>query len=171
MAGLFSTGVADTRLNRVHDFMDIFELARALPLKTGERHDPAALGVHAQVTEFVNLGAVHFTGYSAEMDGRGLFAGFESVLVLAVCLCRSCVSIRITRRRENYFKKADTLWDRRMQSTPMRFWNKPAKELHYKSVSDWLRRGSPLFYRGWQYWGNTGVEVALCEPFLTHLGF
>jgi len=173
MAGLFSTGCCRYAHNRVFDAMDIFELGAGVTAENPvSGMIPPALGVHAQVTEFLNLGAVHFTGYSAEMDGRGLFAGFESRTRIG---CLPLQVVRIDQDYEfgweNYFKKVDTKWDRRMSSTEMRFKNKAAKELNYKSVNDWMRHGAPLFYRGWQYWGNTGVELAFCEPFLTHWGF
>lgn len=175
LTGLFSTGcMYKYSHNRWYDFADIFELGAGVTTENPVSGPlPPAIGLHVQVTEFLNFGGVYFNGISAEIDGRGYFAGHEERLRVG---CLPLQKIRITQDYEygdkNYFKTRDTLWDRRLQSSPMRFMNKPAKELHYKSVDErWSKRGSPLFYRGWQYWGNTGVEVALCEPFLTHWGF
>ena len=65
-------------MNRSADFRDIFQFGIGL---TTENPDsgiiPPALGLYVQATEFLNLGAVTFTGKSLEWDGRGLFYGPE----------------------------------------------------------------------------------------------
>ncbi len=160
-------------VNRVADFGDIFQIGGGVTAEnpvTGMV--PPSLGVYAQVTEFINLGAMHFSGLSAEWDGRGKFAGPESRTRLGFLLYQQLrIDQDYANGVENYFKKSDTLWNDRMNSTAMRWRNRPAKELEYEFWSLANREGYPIMHRGWQYWENINLEVAVSEPFLTHLGF
>lgn len=159
--------------NRVSDFGDIIQIGGGLTTenpKTGIV--PPSLGVYVQATEFINLGAMHFTGISAEWDGRGAFAGRESRTRLGFGPWqRLMIDQNYVDGCENYFKKYDTLWNDRMGSPDMTWWGKPAKQL---SNDDWaisLREDCPAMHRGWQYWENFNVELSISEPFLTHFGF
>lgn len=159
-------------VNRTADFGDIFQFglgATAEKSKLGPI--PPAIGVHVQATDFINIGAIHFNGYVAEIDGRGLFAGHESRSRLGYGpfqLLKEKQDYRFG--CENYFKLPHTAWANRMQSHKMRWCNIPAKQLNWEMWDDTIRYGTPLCPRGWQYWENFGVEAAICEPFLTHLG-
>jgi hypothetical protein len=125
-----------------------------------------------QATEFVNLGAVHFAGYSAEMDGRGFFAGKENRTRLGLGPFQALrIDQDYANGSENYFKKSDSEWCRRMAARELRWHDRPAKELNYRYWADSMSVGWPVMHRGWQYWENCGVELALCEPFLSHVGF
>jgi outer membrane protein OmpA-like peptidoglycan-associated protein len=158
--------------NRKYDFYDIWNLGVGFGFenpKTGPW--PPALGVHAQVSDYVNLGAMHFSGYKIERDGRGFFKGMESRTRFGFLPMQS---IRIDQDyvdgEYNYFKRDDTLWARRLDTTMMRFKKSPAKDLNYRYWRDELHKGAPLFHRGWQYWLNSGLEIGVCDPFFTHLG-
>jgi hypothetical protein len=158
--------------NRAYDLCDVFQVGVGVTAenpKTGML--PPALGVHVQATDFVNLGALHFSGLIADWDGRGLFAGHEDRTRLGFLPFQTLkLDQDYSAGWENYFKKVDSSWTDRMNSTAMRFADSPAKELEYVFWADQLHQGAPLFYRGWQYWENVGAEVGVCEPFVTHLG-
>lgn len=157
--------------NRANDFADIFQMGVGVTAEnpvTGMF--PPSLGLHAQVTEFLNLGAIHFTGLVAEWDGRGFFAGPETRTRLGFLPLQTIqLGQDYARGYENCFKKPDTLWADRMHSEGLKFAGTPAKALDYEFWSR-MRSGSPIFYRGWQYWGTVSVEAAISEPFFTHLG-
>ena len=158
--------------NRASDFCDIFQFGIGATFENSQTGMwPPALGVHAQVSDFVNLGAVHFSGSTAEWDGRGFYTGPESRTRLGFGPMQM---LRIQQDSSsgggNYFKQSDGLWTRRMNATSERWARSPAKELDYEFWADELHQGAPLFHRGWQYWLNTGVELALCDPIFTHMG-
>lgn len=162
--------------NRSADFRDIFQFGAGLTTENPTSGMlPPSLGLYAQVTEFVNLGAVHFTGLTAEWDGRGLFAGPESRTRVGLGPYQL---LRIDQDYENgcenYYKKEDALWTARMNSPKMRFWEKPAKELEYKFWANPYHESYPIWqpvmHRGWQYWENINVEASISEPFITHFG-
>lgn len=158
--------------NRAADFHDIFQAAGGITAenpKTGMI--PPSFGAHIQLSEFLNLGAIHFSGLVTESDGRGSFSGFESRTRLGLGPWQR---VRIDQDyaggSENYFKKLGTLWSDRMNSPRLRFANRPAKNLHYESLLG-PSEGTPVFHRGWQYWENISLELAISEPFLSHFGF
>lgn len=158
--------------NRAADFGDIFQLGAGL---TTENPDsgmlPPSLGLHVQATEFLNLGALHFSGVSAEWDGRGLFAGRESRTRVGIGPYQMVkIDQDYANGSENYFKKMETLWADRMSSPDMTFNGRPAKELHHEAMLS-KKEGAPILHRGWQYWENFNVEASISEPFLTHFGF
>ncbi len=162
--------------NRAADLRDIFQFG------VGVTHEspkggilPPSLGVYVQASELLNIGAIHYDGVTAELDGRGLFAGPESRTQIGLGpyqLLR--IDQDYDNGSENYFKKEDSLWTKRMNSKKMRsrglFPNKPAKELDYKFWANPWHEGWPIMHRGWQYWENIGVQIALSEPFVTHHG-
>lgn len=159
--------------NRLADFMDIFQFGAGVTAEnpvTGVI--PPSLGVYVQATEFLNLGAMHFHGVSAEWDGRGTFVGPESRVRYGFGPWQR-IQIRqfYDLGEENYFKKVNGAWTKRMNSKAMRWWNKPAKELEYEYWAYTRHDGMPIMHRGWQYWENFNLEVAIAEPFITHLGF
>jgi len=159
--------------NRAADFSDIWQLGVGY---TTENHVtgwiPPSLGIHVQVTEFMNLGAVHFTGQSAEFDGRGTFVGPESRTRIGFGPYQKImIDQNYVDGTENYFKKFGTLWSDRMNSSHLRLGNKPAKELNYEHWAMGMREGYPIMHRGWHYWENTGIEISLSDPFVSHFGF
>ena len=65
--------------NRYYDFRDTFALGVGVTAEnpfTGII--PPSLGVYAEVTDWLQLGAITHNGYTAESDLRGSFAGPES---------------------------------------------------------------------------------------------
>lgn len=158
--------------NRVDDLCDVFQLAGGVTTENPKGGVlPPSLGLHVQATEFINLGAVHFAGYSAEMDGRGFFAGQENRTRLGLGPLQALqIDQNYAKGSENYFKKSESEWCRRMAARSLRWHDTPAKELNYRFWADSMHVGWPVMHRGWQYWENCGVELAICEPFLTHVG-
>jgi hypothetical protein len=158
--------------NRVHDFCDVFQAGIGVTFENPDTGMlPPALGVHAQVSDFANLGGVHFSGLTIEWDGRGFFAGRESRTRLGFAPLQMVrIDQDYSTGRENYFKKSDALWTRRMNSRAQRWADAPGKELDYEFWADEFHQGAPLFHRGWQYWLNSGIEAAICDPILTHAG-
>ncbi|MFW6303535.1 MAG: hypothetical protein ACOC2L_02845 [Candidatus Sumerlaeota bacterium] len=158
--------------NRCADFSDIFQVGAGITAEnpyTGAW--PPALGLHIQATEFINLGAVHFTGYAAELDGRGAFAGPESRTRFGLGPIQVLrINQDYDHGYENYFKKEYADWMRRMNTERMRWRETPAKQLEYSYWADRLYIGAPIMHRGWQYWENFNIEAAICEPFITHFG-
>jgi peptidoglycan-associated lipoprotein len=159
-------------MNRSADFRDIFQFGIGVTAEnpvTGPV--PPSLGLHLQASEFLNLGAVHFTGLTAEWDGRGLFAGPESRTRIGIGPWQRLQIYQDYKSgSENYFKKEDALWTRRMNSKEMRWWHKPAKELEYNFWANPMHKGVPIMHRGYQHWENFNIELSLSEPFVTHQG-
>ena len=159
--------------NRAAELLDIFQVGVGY---TTENHKsgfiPPSLGLHIQVTEFMNLGAVHFTGQSVEIDGRGQFTGPESRTRIGFGPYQKLmIDQNYVDGDENYFKKYGTLWSDRMNSAKLRLGSLPAKQLNYEHWALAMREGYPAMHRGWQYWENTGIELSLADPFATHFGF
>lgn len=159
--------------NRVNDFADIFQIGAGVTSENpGSGVLPPSLGLYVQATDFINLGALYFNGASAEVDGRGLFAGREERVRFGLGPWqRLMIDQDYENGSENYFKKEQGAWTKRLNSRAMRWWGKPAKELEYEFWSDHHHEGYPVMHRGWQHWANWNVELGLSEPFLTHLGF
>lgn len=163
------------KANRVYDFADIVQFGVGLTHENPKSGViPPALGVHAQLTEFINLGALTYAGAIWEMDGRGFYQGREERFraglgpIQILQFNQDYVSDDYYK---NYFKQSNTIWGNRMNSRPMRWLESPAKEVNYLYWSEEKRIGKPVFPRGWHYWENIGLEVALSEPFITHWGF
>ena len=158
--------------NRLYDFCDVFQVGVGATFENPESGIlPPAFGIHAQASEYLNLGAHHFAGYTAEWDGRGFFAGYEKRSRWGLGPFQMIqVDQDYDLGRYNYFKVEDALWTQRMNSREMRWNDAPAKELEYSYWAEPKHVGSPIFHRGWQYWENFSLEVGLSEPFLTHWG-
>lgn len=169
---LTGCGTSRYMTNRAADFQDIFQIAGGVTAEnpyTGMI--PPSLGIHVQASEFLNLGAIHFSGLLSEQDGRGHFAGFESRTRFGLGPWQQIkIDQDYAGGRENYFKKMGTLWSDRMHSPDLRFMNRPAKNLHYQTLLS-PEEGCPILHRGWQYWENISLELAISEPFITHFGF
>jgi len=160
-------------MNRIADLGDIVQFGVGITAenpKTGMF--PPSLGLLVQATEALQLGIVHFTGLTAEQDGRGVFIGPESRTRAGIGPYQW---VQIDQDYENgipnYFKMEDSLWTKRMNSRSMRFLNRyPAKELDYTFWTHPMHEGWVKMPRGYQYWESTGFELSLSEPFVTHQG-
>ncbi len=161
--------------NRCADFRDIFQFGVGVTTegaKTGVV--PPSLGAYIQATEYLNLGALGYSGQTAEWDGRGMFVGKERRVRLGLGpYQRLWIDQHYDSGSENYFKKLETKWNDRMNSPDLigKHSERPAKELNYDMWSMDMREGSPIYHRGWQYWENIGAEVCVSDPLLSHLGF
>jgi outer membrane protein OmpA-like peptidoglycan-associated protein len=160
--------------NRYYDLRDTFNVGAGVTAENSiTGMIPPSFGLHAQVTDFVQLGWITHNGYTAELDQRGTFVGPEA-MTRAGFLWWQYLRHNQAYGQASYmnpFKDADALWCIRMESYLLAFQGRPAKRLHYEFWAPYAHEGTLLLHQGWQYWGNTGVKVALCEPFLTHLGF
>jgi hypothetical protein len=147
--------------NRLHDFLDVFQFGIGVASADNESGPwIPILGAHLQVTDFAKIGNISYSGYTAEWDGRGFFAGPERRTRLAFGTWEMLtIDQNYERGGENYFKKSDTRWKARMQSDDMMWRNTPAKELNYAFWSETFHLGLPPFHRGWQHWSNTGFEL------------
>lgn len=159
--------------NRFFDFCDVFQLGAGVTSQNSKSGMiPPSLGAHVQATEFLNLGMMHFRGLSAELDGRGMFAGPESRTRIGFGpMQRIKLDQDYEKGVDNYFKDHDALWSKRLNSNKYRWNEKPAKELNYDYWAGRMNTGFPIMHRGWQYWEGMSAEVGICEPFVTHLGF
>jgi peptidoglycan-associated lipoprotein len=170
---LASTGCSRYWTNRYYDFRDTYALGAGVTAenpKTGVI--PPSLGLYVQVTDFLHLGAITHNGYTAESDLRGSFVGPESYTKLGFLMWQSVRKNQdYEAGDENYFKKAGTPWANHMESLAMSHNGRPAKRLHYEHWANFRHNGIGLQHRGWQYWGYTGFEAAICEPLVTHFGF
>lgn len=158
--------------NRTYDFCDMFQMGVGVASEnptTGWL--PPSFGLYAQATEYVNFGAMWFSGYTAEWDGRGFFAGHEERIRLGFLPFQFLkLDQDYAEGHYNYFKMKDSLWTHRMNTRRMRWMDAPAKELEYEYWADELHLGTPIFHRGWQYWENCVIEAAFGCPFTCHLG-
>lgn len=159
--------------NRYYDFRDVLDLGAGVTAEnaiTGVI--PPSIGIHAQVTDFVQLGWITHNGYSAETDMRGSFVGPESYTRAGFLWWGYYQKNQdyVNASYYNMFKDKDFLWCVRMESIYLAHYGRPAKRLHYEEYAPYAWQGPALLHQGWQYWGYTGLNVAICEPFLTHLG-
>jgi hypothetical protein len=161
---------------RADDFLDIFDLGIGVTAESKASWIPPTFGVLAEVGP-VALGGITHHGLTAEVDGRGLFAGREERSRLAFFY------IQGWQENEDYadgctgFYKDRTRsrsWQERMESNAFikkLFWAGtivPAKDLIHEDA-EWRWEVFPL-RRGWHYWETIAVEAGLSDPFLTHAG-
>lgn len=155
--------------NRAADFQDIFILGGGITTENDVTGPwPPSLGVYVQATDFVSLGANHFSGVSAHVDGRGLYAGPESRTRFGLLFWDwNWFWEDPELAAENYYKKPGTLWANRMAELDV--WDRAAKEAHQAILptQDPAIRHYP---RGWHYWETISAEFGISEPFITHLG-
>lgn len=159
--------------NRYYDFRDVFQVGAGVTAEnpvTGPL--PPALGLYVNVTEYLHLGAIHFNGVVAEADMRGTFVGPQSTTQFGFLWWQQYQNYEDYKNASvmNSFKDAEFPWCSRLESVPLMYRGRPAKSLHYEFWSMAAQRGCFLVPRGYQYWGATGVQLAICEPFLTHAG-
>jgi OOP family OmpA-OmpF porin len=166
------TGCSRYGLNRYYDFRDLFHIGAGVTAEnpvTGRF--PPSLGLYFELTDFLHLGAITHNGLSAELDLRGSFAGPESRTRFGFLWWQM---LRIDQAYEdgvyNNFKDADFPWVQRMSEWGMRYKGHPAKRLNYDYWSNGFTYGQFMKPRGWQYWAYSGVEAAICDPFITHFG-
>lgn len=179
--------------NRLADFMDIFSIGAGITTENKLGGPiPPSLGVYAEATTLLNLGIITHNGATIEWDGRGAGAFTESRTLYGLGPYRAW---RIYQNEQiaNYYKNQarSSQWARRMETdlrsdslaainrwistTEIGSWfeltevaGDPAKKpIHRDRYFHKAFLGVP---RGWQTWEYVGGEVAVCEPFLSHLG-
>jgi outer membrane protein OmpA-like peptidoglycan-associated protein len=161
---------------RGDDFLDIWDLGIGITAESQHSWIPPTLGAHAEFGP-IALGAITHNGLTAEIDGRGLFAGRETRSRLSAIWLQG---IRHWQDYENgwcgFYKDINRsrAWHERMRenSYTKKIFHEGtiviAKDLLHDN-QDWHWEVFPL-RRGWQYWETISVELGICEPFLTHLG-
>lgn len=162
--------------NRWYDFRDLFHLAVGCSAENSQTGIiPYSFGAYAELTDFIQLGAITHKGKTAELDFRGSGVYLEDRTRFGFLMWQA---LRInqdylTPNYVNYFKNSCTLWSTWMED-PVNCWkwaDAPSKDLTYDTWREDLQYGMCLFPRGWQYWGYSGIELAISDPLLTHMGF
>ena len=179
--------------NRLSDFMDIFSIGGGLTFENKIGGPvPPSLGAYVEATTLCSLGAITHNGGTIEMEGRGAGAFTESRTLFGIGPFRGW-KIYQNEQWVNYYKSTlrSAAWARRMDGdlrssalarvnrwlsdTDFGSWfditeviGDPAKKPNHKDK--YFRRAFLGVPRGWQTWEYIGGEVAICEPFLTHMG-
>jgi hypothetical protein len=157
------------------DFMDIGGLAIGVTTPVLEEGNdatvlgflPPCLGVYAQATDFLHLGALYKVSADVVWDRRGAGIIVDERAKFGVGPYH-WVTIRELPIVANGYKKEDSglgAWREAMASRKDPVFGAPAKIVKY-STKDW----QPYLWQGWQDWETFSLEVAVPEPFLTHCG-
>lgn len=159
--------------NRYYDMRDTFAVGVGVTTEnpvTGVV--PPSLGVYLDLTDLFQFGAIHYNGYTAELDMRGSFIGPEAYTRVGFLWWQMLYKNQSYENALYYnkFKDEKFAWCHRMESVGMTKYGRAAKEVHYERIADYKTHGTWLLHRGWQYWEYTGLEFAISEPFLTHAG-
>lgn len=159
--------------NRYYDLRDTVALGAGVTAEnpvTGVV--PPSLGLYLECTDLMHLGAIHYNGYTAELDLRGSYIGPECETRFGFLWGQMLKKNQAYEDAayHNEFKNNEFPWCHRMESLGMRKYGQPAKRLHYEKYQSYKIWGSWLLHRGWQYWEYIGAEAAISEPLLTHFG-
>jgi len=183
---------ANWLMNRCSDFMDVFALGVGVTTENEIGGPiPPSIGLYAEATTFLNAGIITHHGVTAEIEGRGAGAYSESRTLLGLGPYRAW-KINQGDEAVNFYKDpvASRDWAERMERLRFQGFSRlnawldaeigsgdigltevdgvPAKAvIHQDQNFHSAFLGMP---RGWQAWEYIGVEAAVCEPFLTHLG-
>ena len=161
---------------RSDDLLDIFEADIGVTAESEFSWIPPTFGVLAEFGP-IALGGITHTGLTAELDGRGLYAGSDHRARLAGIYIQGWQHTDDYENGwTNYFKDESRsgAWHARMHEMSYEkwlFWSGtavPAKDLLHED-EEWTWEVMPL-RRGWQYWESIAAEVGISDPFLTHLG-
>jgi len=159
------------------DFLDCFSLAVGVtpPVVPGGEKDtavgifPPSLGVYAEASEFLHLGAVVKHSADVEWDRRGLGLLADRRLKLGIGpfhyirLYQEPIAVNDYKERKNGLDA----WREHMAGLKDPVFDSPGKRL----VFDDNKKELPFMHRGWQNWLSFNAEVAVPEPFITHSGF
>ena len=192
-AGTVLAPTANWCHNRFADFMDIFSIGAGMTFENKLGGPiPPSIGAYAEATCLLSLGAITHNGGTIEWDGRGAGIYTESRTLYGLGPYRGW-KINQGDQIVNYYKDAirSQVWAQRMQTdlrssalgrvnrwianTEIGNWCNvtevggcAAKQpIHRDTSFHTAFLGTP---RGWQTWEYIGGEVAICEPFLTHMG-
>lgn len=133
---------------------------------------PPSFGAYLELTDWMQLGWINYNGYTAEMDLRGTFVGPESYQRAGFLWNQELFKNQDYDNAiyKNVFKNEDFPWCWRQESIGLSLGGHPAKRLYYTHWARHVFEGTGLLHRGWRYWEYAGMELALSEPFLTHVG-
>ena len=193
MADSIITPSAHWLSNRVADFMDIFSFGIGGTFENKLAGPiPPSIGLYVEATSLLDLGYITHNGGTMEWEGRGAGIYTERRTMYGIGPYRAW-KINQGSQVVNVFKdpQAGRAWAQRMETdlrsdaipsinrwisdTDIGSWfditeviGDPAKKpLHRDKTFHKGFLGAP---RGWQTWEYVGGEVAVCEPFLTHMG-
>jgi len=130
---------------------------------------PPTIGVYAEATEFVHLGALAKASGDAEWDRRGIGLVVDDRTKLGLGPLH-WGHINQTPYLVNAYKKEDNeldAWRDHMRDLEDPLFGAPGKELIFRERYNDQR----FMEKGWQDWETFSLEVAVPEPFITHMGF
>lgn len=159
--------------NRYYDFRDTMDMGVGISTENSATGIvPPALGAYIEVTDFAHLGAIRHYGPIAEVDmrGSGCYTEARDRIGLGPWQAIHLDQFVCKKGCRNYFKTPGTLWDCKMKSVTNSFDGAPAKDLTYTHWAQDMQYGYFLRHRGYQYWEYAGIELALCDPAVTHFG-
>ena len=145
---------------------------------------PPAIGVYAQVTDFLHFGALYKATGDLEWDRRGAGVTVDVRRKFGIGPLHD-VYVKQTPVWVNAYKTPDNEmdgWRAHMRALSDPIFGVPAKTLIFEpesvTLSDWYYGGEevswtalPWLWQGWQDWEFVMVEVAVPEPFILHSGF
>lgn len=128
---------------------------------------PPSIGVYAQATDFVHLGALYKASGDIEMDRRGLQTCVDHRTKFGLGPLHYIVHKQIPGSANAYKVEGNQMdgWREHMQQLKDPVFNSPAKKLIYRSSYE-----QPFLHRGWQDWETFSLEIAIPEPFILHSG-
>jgi len=130
---------------------------------------PPTLGVYAEATEFLHLGALGKASGDAEWDRRGIGLVADDRVKLGLGPLHWGHINQQPYWVNAYKREGNSLdpWRRHMRNLRDPLFDASAKELIFReryNEQRWMEKG-------WQDWETFSLEVAIPEPFLTHMGF
>lgn len=157
------------------DFLDIGSVAvggavPAGPPQKGEETESTILpvGIYAQATDILHVGAIQKTTTDLSWDRRGLAITRDNRAKFSFGPAHF---IRIDQAPviANAYKTEDNEldgWRNYMRQWEGPFFETPAKELIFRQKEGFL----PYFYQGWRDWDGISLELAISDPFILHSG-
>jgi len=159
------------------DFADMFVLGVGVTPPVVPRGEgsvvagifPPSLGVYAQATDFIHLGALVKASGDLVWDRRGCGVVADRRMKFGlgpfhyVRVDESPIWTNAYKRTGNELDA----WRGHMRKMKDPLFKSSAKELTF----DGSQGRQPYLYRGWQDWEMVSVEVAVPDPFLLHSGF
>ena len=128
---------------------------------------PPSIGIYAEATEFLHLGALYKASADLEWDRRGMSIVADERAKIGLGPLHY---VNVTQKPiiANAYKVEGNQmdgWRQHMRSLTDPVFSRPAKELIFESPLP-----EPFLQRGWQDWEVISLEVAIPEPFLLHSG-
>ena len=118
--------------NRYYDFRDIFGIGAGITAENRFTLFPPALGLYAEATPLMHLGAIGFGGGCAELDGRASSVNVPEMRGRVGLGPRQGRFLNHKPAFGNKFKRGNTDWQRRMEENSLyKFPDIHAKDYRY----------------------------------------